>query len=657
MIKLIVTDVDGTIVDKDEILHDEMIAYVKRLREKQLAFTIATGRAAGLAADYVKQLGIDIPFIACNGGNIVEKGEVILKRTIPLKGLRKVLETADGMGMSLLYSIDGVEYAYKETDYVTDQQKKYNRYWNPSVFSEEEWENLELDKVIVMAAVRDGSIGIIEELCKELPPPFGYKRYADKSIDILNCKSTKEDGVRRLAKLLNLSMDEILFAGDDLNDIEVIKEAGVGVAVGNAQKAVKEAADYVAGENCYLGVMEAVDKYTGVDAWRYAMDNSLRRQSYNLPDFLQEQFEELKSRLALLFTKEELKGIKRVILTGCGDSYGAGLTLRYAIEELIALPVELVTAIDFGRYYSGWRITKDTLVIVNSISGNGVRIKEAMMKAEAKGAMTLAITKNKDSDIGTLANKVLVLPITPFERGPGNRNYFFLLLALLMLGIMVGEMRGVHDETKSKWYYEEIKKQGELLKIMLPTWEERLFRLAKEWKTMSGFDFVGSGMEYGSAWFGHAKILESTGAFAMHINSEEWFHMNNFVKAVDRCGTIFIASVMAPGFSRTREAVGYGNRLGRPALVITDGSEKDFQGDALFIQVPSSPFLPAMALSQYVPICMLAGYMGALLGERNCRGCLGKWSFAAGGSYIKNSEFIPYAEGSDAGKISNDAAN
>lgn len=636
MVKMIITDVDGTIVGKDEILHDEMAACVKQLKERQIAYTVATGRCAGLVKDYVEQLGIDIPYIACNGGSIVKRGEVLAKRTIPLKNLRNLFQTADHMGMAVIYSMDGTEYAYRETPFILSQQEKFNRYFTRSAFTEEEWENIQLEKVIVMAAVRDGSIHIIEDLCKELPHPYTYIVYGNKAVDIQSVEATKENGARELAKLMNLSMDEILFVGDDLNDVRLIKAAGIGVAVGNAQPAAREAADYVTKEKGYLGVMEAVDKYVGAGIWRVAMDNSLRRQSYSLPDMQKEQFEDLKSQIGKLFGGEEIENINKLILTGCGDSYGAGLTLRFALEELVSLPVELVSAIDFSRYYAAERITDKTLVIVVSISGNGFRIKEVVKKANACGAMTLAVTKNKDSDIGTLAKKVLRLVISPFEEGPGNRTYFSSLLALLLLGIFMGEKRGVHDEVKSRYYYDEIKGQGEQLRELLPTWEEPLFQMAKDWKEMSGFDFVGSGMEYGSAWFGHAKILEITGAFAMHINSEEWFHMNNFVKDIEKCGTIFIASAKAPGHDRTKEAVCYSLRLGRPTLVITDDTREDFGADVSCIRVPSASFLPAMALTQYVPVCILAGYMGAMLGERNCRGCLGPWSFAAGGAFIKD---------------------
>lgn len=638
MIKMIVTDVDGTIVGKDEVLHEEFAEYVKDLKKQGIYYTIATGRAAGLVNDYIEKLQIEIPYIACNGGTIVQNGNVMMQKTIPLYALKKIFQVADQMGMSLMYSIDGVEYAYRETPYVLEQQKTYGRYKHPRMIAAEEWENLNVDKVIVMAAVRDGSLGVIEELCKDLPVPFWYKRYANKAIDILHSESTKECGVKELAKIMDIPLEQVLFAGDDLNDVQIIKEAGIGVAVANAQLPAKEVANYISQEKCYMGVMEAIDKFTGVNGMKKAMDSSLRRQSYSLPVLLEEQFEDLKQQLKRLFLEKETKKIKQVILTGCGDSYGAGLTLRYELEKITGIPVDLCTAIDFSRSYSRKRISEHTLVIVISISGNGVRITEAVQKAKACGAVTLAITKNRDSDIGKLADKLLELHISKFERGPGNRNYFVSLLALILFGIRIGYIKGTISEVETESCYSEIRRQGENIKTFLPEIDDFLFELAKEWKDKAGFDFVGSGMDYGNAWFGHAKIIEITGAFSMHINSEEWFHMNNFVKRISECGTIMFASVNEPGFSRTREAIQYAATLGRPLLVITDGCREDFGVDAAYIQIPHSVFEPAISLTQYVPVCVLAGYMGAMLGERNCRGCLGPWEFAAGGRYICNSE-------------------
>lgn len=261
MIRLVVTDVDGTIVGKDEVLCEAMVDYVKGLAMRGIDYTIATGRVDGLVTEYVERMELKLPYVACNGGTIVCRGQVLERKTIPLKVLKEVIELADRMDMSVMYSVDGVESAYRLTPYVKEQQEKYGRYLEPAGFTEQEWESLVVDKVIVMAKVRDKSLDAIERLCRGLVPVIGYKRYADKAIDILNPEATKENGIKNLADRLGVAMSEVLFVGDDLNDVECLEQAGIGAAVANAQDSAKEAADYVTRKPCYEGVMEAIEKF------------------------------------------------------------------------------------------------------------------------------------------------------------------------------------------------------------------------------------------------------------------------------------------------------------------------------------------------------------------------------------------------------------
>ena len=109
MVKLVISDMDGTLIDRDEVLPKKAVEMAHALREKGILFTIATGRVECMAEKYVQELDIQIPYIACNGVTIVQ-GDTVLKRNkIPLKGLQGIIRKADEMGMSLVYSIDGKE--------------------------------------------------------------------------------------------------------------------------------------------------------------------------------------------------------------------------------------------------------------------------------------------------------------------------------------------------------------------------------------------------------------------------------------------------------------------------------------------------------------------------------------------------------------------
>lgn len=630
MIKLIVTDVDGTIVGKDEVLHQEYVDYVRKLQERGILYTIATGRTVGLAEAYVRALGITVPYVAGNGGCIMRGADAVFQKTIPLWAVRDIITKADQMGMSVLYTVDGTEYAYRATPYVRQQQQDFNRYHEPKGFLEEDWDRLKLDKVIVMAAVRDGSIGEIEMLCKQLPAEIGYKRYGDKAIDILHTEAKKEKGIRALAELLGISLDEVLFAGDDLNDVKALRAAGIGVAVANAQDRALEAADYITKGECYHGVMEAVDRFV-------LHDNSLRRQSYSLPGLLAELTGDLRRQAKVLAEEFEAAGLKKVIFLGCGDSHAAAMTMRHTWQQLTGIPAEVMPVIDFSRYYPKENLTRETLAVIVSVSGNGVRIEEAADKANQYSARTLAVTHNPDSGIGRRCSRILQMNIPPFEGGPGNRSYFSSVLSLLILAIETGRGMGRLDEEAAARAYEEIGRQGVQIEKLLPEMDEKLYEVSKVWADFVNFDFVGAGDDFVHGWFGHAKVIEAVGSFATFNNSEEWFHMNNFYRDICHTGTLFFASKDSPGFSRTWETVGYALRIGRPVLVITDAEASEFPDGCVIIKVPTSDFAPVLCLSHYLPSCILAGYIGAMRGEQNCRGCLGPWEFAAGGRYINNS--------------------
>jgi len=183
-------------------------------------------------------------------------------------------------------------------------------------------------------------------------------------------------------------------------------------------------------------------------------------------------------------------------------------------------------------------------------------------------------------------------------------------------------------------------KQGEQLQSLLPDMCIQIHEVAEQWKDFEAFDFVGSGLDYGAAWFGHAKIFEALGKYAMHINSEEWLHLNFFLRNVDKIGTIIVANSDSPAMSRNKELVRYAHDLTRPLMVISDGDQDDFGTAALYVKVPRSKYTMNMALTQYSPICLLAGFIMDMIGEVDGRGCEGVWKIADGAKCIRQSKIV-----------------
>ena len=90
---------------------------------------------------------------------------------------------------------------------------------------------------------------------------FEISNSSPVNIEVNALGINKAKGLKKVCELLHISMDQVMAAGDSLNDISMIKEAGIGVAMGNAQDIVKETADVVTLANNENGVAYAIRKW------------------------------------------------------------------------------------------------------------------------------------------------------------------------------------------------------------------------------------------------------------------------------------------------------------------------------------------------------------------------------------------------------------
>jgi glucosamine--fructose-6-phosphate aminotransferase (isomerizing) len=372
-------------------------------------------------------------------------------------------------------------------------------------------------------------------------------------------------------------------------------------------------------------------------------DNPLRRQVYSLPGLIREQYKDLEPKIRETLSTPEIFNIQRIILTGCGDSYAACLGMRFAFERLTGIRTELVTAIELSRHYEkeflGYA-PNNPLVIALSNSGKVARLGEAIDRVNQYGAFSLGITGDPTSPVGSKSQRVVHMEIPKFESAPGTRNYMVSLMALLLIAIRIGEVKGKYTMDTAKSYRKDIAAQADALETLLPAADEKTLGLAKLWKDFPAYDFIGSGIDYATAWFGTAKVFETTGAFAASINTEEWLHLNFFMRNPEKIGTVLVLNANNPALSRAGELISYARGLGRPLLIITNsGMAGKMDLDACRnIEVPFSDFEYSMLLTQFTPICLLFGYIQAMLGEKSGRGCEGPWSIAKGAACVRNSE-------------------
>ena len=252
MIRLIVTDLDGTLLDEDRTISDEAVEIIRAVSRRGVDFTFITGRPWHGARRFARRAGIQLPTITCNGAVINQGEQILWSAPMLLAPLRELMERAAALGLTVLYSKDGGESALSATEWT--QARDY-----PIAIPD--WTNQRADKVNLISGDRRAEFRGLMPLMDTLRGQYEIVRYEDAGCEIAGKGVNKAEALKRYAALRDVSLEEVLAIGDNENDLEMLRLAGVGAAVANATAAAKEAADYVCRKERTEGVVEAVREF------------------------------------------------------------------------------------------------------------------------------------------------------------------------------------------------------------------------------------------------------------------------------------------------------------------------------------------------------------------------------------------------------------
>lgn len=258
-IKLIVCDLDGTLICNNETLPDNFTRLEQSLKDRDIMFTLVTGRSYSMAKRIIDKLNIEHPYIINNGGQIRYNEKVIFEKSFKALTLRRTFEVACSLGMSVIFChSDGKDTIMRKTPWTREKYSKFGIYGDVLYPSKDQWKNISLQKVTIID--KDFKINRILDGI-ERNSEVSSVLYDNGGIEIMARDLNKANAVRQLADIYEIELSNVLAIGNDVNDIEMLEECGVGVAVGNAAQAVKDIADYVCEDNLGEGVFEAINKY------------------------------------------------------------------------------------------------------------------------------------------------------------------------------------------------------------------------------------------------------------------------------------------------------------------------------------------------------------------------------------------------------------
>lgn len=347
--------------------------------------------------------------------------------------------------------------------------------------------------------------------------------------------------------------------------------------------------------------------------------NPMRENVYDVPGLLIDQCVAIEKNSRMILSVPEIYGLKRIVITGCGDSYAAGLSMKGALEYLTGLPVEILPAMQMARYECRDAFGKPESVLVIAVSNSGKvsRVAEAVERAGRFGALTLALTGDTRSKLADAAKRNVLLEIPEFAAGSGNgvRSYLVSMLSLLLVGIRIGEVKLRYTMDSSQRYRDEMRRYAEEFEKYLEGIDLQVLMSAERNIGQCSFEFLGSGGNYGTAWFSHAKIVEATGDFASFNDAESWMHVDCFSREIDKRCLILFSNAGGPDRSRVEEVLDVVGQMKGSIMAVTDdpGLKVPEKTERIILPRPWAEWMNP--LLNYLPAALLAGYLSVMKGE------------------------------------------
>jgi glucosamine--fructose-6-phosphate aminotransferase (isomerizing) len=347
-------------------------------------------------------------------------------------------------------------------------------------------------------------------------------------------------------------------------------------------------------------------------------ENSMIAQVKSLPEMIRSEFGALDRQVRLLMNHDECLSVKRIVITGCGDSHMAGIAAELAFEQIAGIPTEPMRAMKSGRYAAPYRLSHyphNPLVIGISVSGTVSRTREAVGLFSKQNLPTVAITGNPDSPLAQAADKVIDCSIPEFPFAPGVRSYRMSLLALYLLAIRLGEVQDRFSQDEAKILRQNLLNTADAIEATIEAVDEKSFELAQAVADEKSFVYIGDGPNFGTALFGAAKAIEAAGVHAMGQESEEWAHLQYFT-TVETSTPTFLISPGYRGHNRVGELMLPLKKIGRITVAIVPDGDQLVASKADWV-LPVLGDIPEAFTPMVYPVAteLFAAHLSDVIGE------------------------------------------
>ena len=267
-IRLIISDIDGTILDNQHQVDPELKDIIPLLNREQIPFVLASARSPLGMEPIARELGLGDNPLACYNGALVIKGdpqayETIIEHPLDKKEIRTFLELVKAEFPSVSINL------YSGKDWIADRLDKWVQIEAAITGEQPVIQNILLPVLDALIPIHKllliDEAPVIQKLHDYLQT-LDFSKTAfylskDNYMEVTAKHVSKEQALYELAQHYQVPLEEVMTVGDNFNDLPMLRLAGLGVAMDNAPEAVKNEAKAVTKSNNEHGVAEAIKEY------------------------------------------------------------------------------------------------------------------------------------------------------------------------------------------------------------------------------------------------------------------------------------------------------------------------------------------------------------------------------------------------------------
>jgi Cof subfamily protein (haloacid dehalogenase superfamily) len=259
-IRLLLSDVDGTLVTMDKVLTDRSIEAVHRLHESGVLFAVTSGRPPRGMSMLVGPLALTTPVAAFNGGLVVEPDmEIVEQKVIPDELIDPVIHLLESFRLSV-WVYQGADWFVHDREGPHVQREALTVQFEPEVVGSYEGMTT-IAKIVGVSDDHDAVASASASAHDEFGDHVSASRSQPYYLDVTHPEANKGGVVKFLSARYEIPQEEIATIGDMPNDVLMFAHSGLSIAMGNAGREVQRAARRVTTSNDEEGFAHAVDRF------------------------------------------------------------------------------------------------------------------------------------------------------------------------------------------------------------------------------------------------------------------------------------------------------------------------------------------------------------------------------------------------------------